>query len=95
MSLLEQIESLEETISSLKKQNVSVCALETGKNINILDKSLVENKSFALVLGNERFGLNSRTQQLCDHVFKIPTTGRKNSLNVSVAVGIALSHFCV
>ena len=46
-------------------------------------------KKCALILGNERFGLEESTLALCDQVFKIPQMGVKNSLNVSAAFAIA------
>ena len=43
----------------------------------------------ALVLGNERFGLDAETVAACDAVVRIPTFGRKNSLNVVSAFTVA------
>jgi 23S rRNA (guanosine2251-2'-O)-methyltransferase len=43
----------------------------------------------ALVLGNERFGLDAETVRRCDAAVRIPLFGRKNSLNVGSAFAIA------
>lgn len=42
-----------------------------------------------LVLGNERRGISKTVLSYCDKTIKIPMSGMKESLNVSVAFGIA------
>jgi tRNA G18 (ribose-2'-O)-methylase SpoU len=42
----------------------------------------------ALLLGNERFGLNRTTLEGADRVVRIPTYGGKNSLNVVAAFAV-------
>src|SRR3989344_9584242 len=44
----------------------------------------------ALVLGNEVGGLSKQTLEYCDKIIEIPMYGKKESLNVSVATGVAL-----
>lgn len=46
----------------------------------------------ALVFGNERFGISDEMRGLADARFKIPMFGMVESLNISVAAGIALHH---
>jgi 23S rRNA (guanosine2251-2'-O)-methyltransferase len=43
-----------------------------------------------LVFGSEAHGLSTGVRSLADSVFGIPGAGQVESLNVSVAVGIAL-----
>ena len=44
----------------------------------------------AFIFGNEVRGLSERVFALADTVLEIPMHGRKESLNVSVAVGVVL-----
>ena len=48
------------------------------------------NKKIALVVGNEVRGISPKILKYCDEVVHIPMYGKKESLNVSVAAGIAL-----
>jgi len=47
-------------------------------------------ESSVLVMGAEGSGLRDKTRKNCDQLFAIPMSGQTNSLNVSVATGIAL-----
>lgn len=58
---------------------------------NAKDINLVETEAkIALVLGSETAGLTPDQLRLADQIVEIPMQGSKNSLNVSVAGGIAL-----
>lgn len=46
----------------------------------------------AFIFGNEVNGLSEKILSVCDEVVQIPMRGEKESLNVSVAFGIALSR---
>ncbi len=46
----------------------------------------------ALIVGNERAGVDPALLALCDGIFSLPMTGGKSSLNVAVAFGIAVYH---
>lgn len=46
----------------------------------------------ALVVGNERAGVDPAILALCDAVFSLPMAGQKSSLNAAVAFGIALYY---
>ena len=76
-------------IDDLKKQKFKIAALEKTKNA----KSVFEFKPefpLALVLGNEVRGLSGEILRRCDQVLSIPMRGTKESLNVSVAFGVAI-----
>ncbi len=48
------------------------------------------NRNIALVVGSEGDGLRTLTRKTCDELAAIPMSGRVQSLNVSVAVGVLL-----
>jgi 23S rRNA (guanosine2251-2'-O)-methyltransferase len=60
--------------------------LATTTNIVSLDSDL------ALVVGNEKAGIDPGILSLCDGVIGLPMVGHKSSLNVAVAFGIAAYH---
>lgn len=79
-----------DAINDAKAKGYKVIALEVSAEASSLENFEWPEKT-ALVLGNERFGVDSATLAECDHVLKISTGGTKNSLNVGVAFGIAAS----
>lgn len=85
-----------EVISELKSQNVEVFAIEQVENSIFLNDFKVEsNKKYALVFGNEVFGVNQEAIKLCDGTIEIPQLGTKHSLNISVSTGIVIwDLFC-
>ncbi len=56
-------------------------------------KSCKPRGKFGLVFGSEASGISDELIKMLDHRFKIEGTGRSESLNVAVAVGITLYHF--
>ncbi len=76
-------------IKKLKTQGVHIVALETGSKTTAL---LKYKPSFplALIVGNELTGIPASLLKLADDVVTIPMLGQKESLNVSVAAGVAL-----
>lgn len=88
----EKRDDLPHLLSELKKQNFKIIALEQDKKaIDYKKTRLVGN--VALILGNEVGGIESEILQICDQMIEIPLKGKKESLNVSVAAGIALFRF--
>ena len=75
-------------IEKLKKEKFKVVALEQAprsKKIQAFKPSF----PCALVVGNEVKGLSESILSRCDQIIEIPMLGEKESLNVSVAFGIA------
>lgn len=82
--------NVHDVIYKAKVDGYTVIALETAHSaISIGDFEWPEK--VALLLGNERFGLDRDVLDQCDHILKIPMHGVKNSLNVGIACGIAVA----
>ncbi|HLD61220.1 MAG TPA: RNA methyltransferase [Patescibacteria group bacterium] len=78
-------------LKRLKKQGYHIVALEqTKKSVSIYRWK--PKFPLALIVGNEVTGISSSILKLCDKIVEIPMRGKKSSLNVSVAAGIALYH---
>ncbi len=86
-------ENLQLAINNLQEQGFRIIALEQDPKAIELNKVNKLNK-FALVVGNEVEGVSKVALDLCDNIAEIPMQGQKESLNVSVATGIALFALC-
>lgn len=76
-------------IKNLKKKGVKIIALEqTSSSIEITKTKF--DFPLALVVGNETEGVSKNILDLCDKKVYIKMHGRKESLNVSIAAGIAM-----
>mgnify|MGYP001611717922 CR=1 FL=1 len=75
-------------IKELRIQSISVHALELAQGAVDLAEFLAPPQ-LALLVGNERTGISPSLLSVCDGMIKITQHGRKESLNVSVATGIA------
>lgn len=69
-------------------KNIVVVALENNTDAVSINK-FQPRFPLALVLGEEVKGVPKPVLKLCDQVVEIPMAGKKESLNVSVAFGIA------
>ena len=73
-------------IEKLKEEGFWVYGLEAdGEDIYGCDLT----GDLALVVGGEDGGLSALTRKKCDKVLSLPLKGKVNSLNASVALGIA------
>jgi 23S rRNA (guanosine2251-2'-O)-methyltransferase len=100
--LWEHAKQFASVVRKLKKENYTIVALEQDKkSISLFDycnkirnnetgAQATTSEKIALVLGNEPRGLSKQALALCDVIVEIPMRGKKESLNVSVASGIAL-----
>lgn len=76
-------------VKKLKAEGYFIAALEQTKNsVNIYEWA--PTFPLALIVGNEKTGVTKSFLKYCDAVVHLPMVGKKNSLNVSVATGIAL-----
>jgi tRNA G18 (ribose-2'-O)-methylase SpoU len=82
-----------ELIGELKAKGFHVYALETAQKSSNLFETKIKTPC-AFVLGNERFGIDEKTLDLCDEIIRIPMAGVKNSLNIAAAFSIAAAE-CV
>ena len=75
-------------LKKLSADNYQLLALEqTKKSENIF---ILKTNKLVLIVGNEVKGISPRILKYCNKKISIPMYGKKESLNVSVAVGIAL-----
>ena len=73
----------------MKAAKTQIVALEQAKSALDIRK-FKPHYPFALLLGNEVRGISKTLLKKCDGVVEIPMRGKKESLNVSVAAGVAL-----
>lgn len=76
-------------IQELQNSGIKIVALEQDpKAHHSID--VLPHESVALIVGNEVGGIPQEILEAADTIFEIPMHGAKESLNVSVATGIAL-----
>lgn len=86
--LWEKTKNISRLIKKLKKEDTRIVAVEQSER-SIDYHKFNPTPAVAIILGNEVRGINQRILDQCDAVIEIPMRGRKKSLNVSVALGIA------
>ncbi len=84
----EHAKSATKIIRQLKTQKVKIVALEKHAKAVTLQK-FKPKFPLALVLGEEVRGVSKTILSLADEILQIPMLGKKESLNVSVAFGVA------
>lgn len=78
-------------LRKLKAAGYTIIGLEqTKKSVSIY--TWQPPFPIALVVGNEVTGITPNILKLCDQTVALPMKGTKNSLNVSVAAGIAMYY---
>ncbi len=81
-----KVGNLNQTVEKLQKSGFWVYALEAGGEEIYKEKF---EGNIALVVGGEDSGVKRLTREKCDKTLSIPLQGKVNSLNASVALGIA------
>ncbi len=80
-------------IGRLRAEGWTVLAVEQTVHARSLETFSPEpGGRYALVFGNEVFGVQQEAVDACDGALEIPQWGTKHSLNVSVSVGVVLWH---
>jgi 23S rRNA (guanosine2251-2'-O)-methyltransferase len=81
-----KVGNLNQAIEKLQKSGYWVYGLEAGGEDIYKEKF---DGNVALVVGGEDSGVKRLTKEKCDKILSIPLQGKVNSLNASVALGIA------
>lgn len=76
-------------LAELKKRGVQIIAVEQANN-SIDYRSFNPTGDVAFVFGAEVPGVSAGVLKKCDKIIEIPMRGKKESLNVSVTVGVIL-----
>lgn len=82
------VTNLARVLDALKVLGVWIVGTEGGAEQTLYSADL--NRPLALILGAEGSGMRRLTRERCDFVVRIPMAGQVESLNVSVAAGVAL-----
>lgn len=85
---LVEVTNLARSLRELKEAGVWLTGLAGEAEVSLYDVDL--RGKVALVMGGEGEGMRRLTRESCDHLARIPMPGATESLNVSVATGIAL-----
>ena len=83
-----QVTNLVRAIKALQSKELWVVGLDASLKNSIYDINLID--PIVIVMGAEGKGLRQLIKKSCDYLVRIPMTGNVESLNVSVATGIAL-----
>ena len=82
------VTNLSRAIINMQKRGVWVIGLDGNSKSTIYDVNLTD--ATAIVMGTEGKGIRRLIKETCDQIVTIPMSGNIESLNVSVATGIAL-----
>src|SRR3989344_9552691 len=76
-------------LNKLKREKYLIIGIEQTKN-SLDYKKIKLGKKNAFIVGAEVVGIHKNVLRKCDIIAEIPMRGKKESLNVSVACGVAL-----
>lgn len=87
----EQKKNILPLLLKLKKDNFLIIGIEQAKNsIDYKTLRLRSGRGNVFIMGSEIGGIPKNILKKCDVIAEIPMRGKKESLNVSVALGVAL-----
>lgn len=87
----QKTENPSDALRHYRKQGWRIVGLEQADQSVPLTSYPPADQS-VLIVGHEVLGVPEELLECCDDIVHIPMLGRKKSLNVSVAAGIALHH---
>ena len=96
----EQKKNIFPLITKLKEEKYFIVAIEQDKKsvdykkVSARGGSALGGKKLAFIVGAEVTGIPKNIVKKCDLIAEIPMRGQKESLNVSVALGIVLFRIC-
>ncbi|MDD5362782.1 MAG: RNA methyltransferase [Ignavibacteria bacterium] len=79
-----------DAVRDLKQKGIKICSLELTDNGKMIWDLKKEDFPLCIILGNEITGVAKELIDESDFAVELPMLGMKQSLNVSVATGIAL-----
>lgn len=89
--IFEEHESTEAACTTLQNTGYTVMALEIASgSIPLQDQNYRDFKKIALVVGNERAGIEENVLKMADKLLHINMFGENSSMNVTHAAAIAL-----
>ena len=90
----EHVKDTMDAIRRLKEEGYTIVSAEQTVGSVMLDTFVPEaDKKYAVVFGNEVAGVSQDVVDASDFALELPQYGTKNSLNVSVSMGVILWHF--
>ncbi len=89
----EQKKMIGPLIAKLRQSGFHIIAIEQDKKSVDYKKVKLKTKN-AFLVGTEVTGIPKNVLEKCDVIAEIPMRGKKESLNVSVALGVALFRIC-
>lgn len=79
-----------DAVKEIKSKGIKICSLELTDNGRMIWDVKKEEFPLCLAVGNEITGVSKEVIDASDFAVELPMLGMKQSLNVSVATGIAL-----
>lgn len=78
----------------LKAEGYKILAVEQAEGSTLLNEfTPAKDQKYALVFGNEVFGVDDKVMEVADGCLEIPQFGTKHSLNISVTIGVVCWQF--
>ncbi|MGC4065833.1 MAG: RNA methyltransferase [Polyangiaceae bacterium] len=88
-----RVNSVRQTLQAARESGIDVIGLDARAPVRLSDLPL--KGPLILVVGSEHEGMSRGVRQACNHLASLPSSGKLDSLNASVAAGIALSVVAV